>query len=47
MKVLIIEDEKPAASRLNRMLGKQQVEVSTMLHSVTEAKDWFLTNEHP
>lgn len=47
MKVLIIEDEKPAARRLNRMLGKQQVEVSTMLHSVTEAKDWFLKNEHP
>jgi DNA-binding LytR/AlgR family response regulator len=47
MKVLIIEDEKPAARRLNRMLGKQQVEVSTMLHSVAEAKHWFLTNEHP
>ena len=47
MKVLIIEDEKPAARRLKRMLEKQQVEVSTMLHSVTEAKHWFLTNEHP
>jgi len=47
MKVLIIEDEKPAARRLNRMLKKQQIEVSTMLHSVAEAKDWFLTNEHP
>jgi len=47
MKVLIIEDEKPAARRLNRMLEKQQVEVSTMLHSVTEAKQWFQTNEHP
>jgi len=47
MKVLIIEDEKPAARRLNRMLEKQQVEVSTMLHSVAEAKQWFLINEHP
>jgi len=47
MKVLIIEDEKPAARRLNRMLEKQQVGVSTMLHSVTEAKQWFQTNEHP
>jgi len=47
MKVLIIEDEKPAARRLNRMLEKQQVEVSTMLHSVAEAKQWFLANEHP
>lgn len=47
MKVLIIEDEKPAARRLNRMLEKLQVEVTTMLHSVAEAKQWFLTNEHP
>jgi len=47
MKVLIIEDEKPAARRLNRMLEKQQVDVSTMLHSVAEAKQWFLTNKHP
>jgi len=47
MKVLIIEDEKPAARRLNRMLEKQQVVANTMLHSVTEAKHWFLTNEHP
>jgi len=47
MKVLIVEDEKPAARRLNRMLVKQQMDVSTMLHSVAEAKQWFLTNEHP
>ena len=47
MKVLIIEDEKPAARRLNRMLEKQKVEVCMMLHSVAEAKEWFLTNEHP
>lgn len=47
MKVLIIEDEKPAARRLNRMLEKQQMEVSTMLHSVAEAKQWFQANEHP
>jgi len=47
MKVLIIEDEKPAARRLKRMLEKQQVEVSNMLHSVAEAIEWFQTNEHP
>jgi len=47
MKVLIIEDEKPAARRLNRLLEKRDVKVSTMLHSVAEAKYWFLTNEHP
>lgn len=47
MKVVIIEDEKPAARRLSRMLQKQSLTVHTMLHSVASAKDWFLTNEHP
>ena len=47
MKVLIIEDEKPAARRLDRMLEKQKVEVSTMLHSVAESIQWFQANEHP
>ena len=47
MKILIIEDEKPAARRLNRLLEKQNIKVSTMLHSVVEAKQWFIANEHP
>lgn len=47
MNVLIIEDEKPAARRLARLLGELDVEVSTMLHSVEEAVDWFQKNEHP
>lgn len=47
MNVLIIEDEKPAARRLARLLGELDVEVSTMLHSVEEAIDWFRKNEHP
>ena len=47
MKAIIIEDEKPAARRLNRLLGELDVEVSTMLHSVEESIDWFLNNEHP
>lgn len=47
MNVLIIEDEKPAARRLARLLGELDVEVSTMLHSVEEAVDWFRENEHP
>ena len=37
MNVLIIEDEKPAARRLARLLSELNVEVSTMLHSVEEA----------
>lgn len=47
MKTIIIEDEKPAARRLNRMLEELNVPVSTMLHSVEEAIDWFQNNEHP
>lgn len=47
MNVLIIEDEKPAARRLARLLNKLDVEVSDMLHSVEEAVEWFQKNEHP
>lgn len=47
MKVLIIEDEKPSARRLQRMLVEQDIEVLSMLHSVEEAVDWFSSNEHP
>lgn len=47
MKVLIIEDEKPSARRLNRMLSALDVHVDTMLHSVEEAVNWFKDNEHP
>ncbi len=47
MNVLIIEDEKPAARRLHRMLAELHIEVHTMLHSVEEALNWFQTNEHP
>ena len=47
MNVLIIEDEKPAARRLARLLSELNVEVSTMLHSVEEAVEWFQKNKHP
>lgn len=47
MKVIIIEDEKPAARRLSRMLAQLDVEVAHMLHSVNESIEWFLNNEHP
>ncbi|AXT60313.1 DNA-binding response regulator [Aquimarina sp. AD10] len=47
MNVIIIEDEKPAARRLNRMLGDLNINVHTMLHSVQEAITWFNTNKHP
>ena len=47
MNVLIIEDEKPAARRLNRMLAILDLEVQQMLHSVEESLNWLQNNEHP
>ncbi|MGW9686697.1 LytR/AlgR family response regulator transcription factor [Flagellimonas sp. 2504JD1-5] len=47
MHAIIIEDEKPAARRLNRLLSELNVNVSTMLHSVEESIEWFHNNQHP
>ena len=47
MKTIIIEDEKPSARRLSRLLLNLGVEVSQMLHSVEEAVEWFQNNTHP
>ncbi|WP_375240401.1 LytR/AlgR family response regulator transcription factor [Polaribacter sp.] len=47
MNVLIIEDEKPAARRLNRMLAELDIEVQQMLHSVEESLSWLQNNPHP
>lgn len=47
MHVVIIEDEKPAARRLQRLLKECNIEVHTMLHSVKEAVNWFKNNTHP
>ncbi|GAA0757592.1 LytR/AlgR family response regulator transcription factor [Psychroflexus lacisalsi] len=40
-KIIIVEDEKPAARRLERLLSALQYEVLKKLHSVEEAIDWF------
>lgn len=47
MNVLIIEDEKPSARHLKRMLEKQNVNINQMLHSVEESVEWFKANKHP
>ncbi|CAL2101170.1 Two-component system response regulator [Tenacibaculum sp. 190130A14a] len=47
MNVIIIEDEKPAARRLGRMLAELDIEVQQMLHSVEESINWFQNNPHP
>ncbi|KAB1069089.1 response regulator transcription factor [Tamlana haliotis] len=47
MNVIIIEDEKPSARRLQRMLTTLNLEAEVMLHSVEESINWFKTNIHP
>jgi two-component system response regulator LytT len=49
MKVLIIEDEKPASGRLIRLLGEidRNIEVIGVLSSVEQASNWFVSNPHP
>lgn len=47
IQALIIEDEKPSARRLQRMLERMEVKVISTLHAVDEATNWFLQNEHP
>jgi len=47
MKAIIIEDEKPAARNLARILKKQNVDVIAMLHSIDDALIWIKTNDKP
>lgn len=47
MRIIIIEDEKPAARLLQRKVEKLGLQVETMLHSVEEALQWFQKNQHP
>lgn len=47
MTTIIIEDEKPSARRLSRLLAQLDVEVATMLHSVEESVEWFNNHKHP
>ena len=47
MNVIVIEDEKPSARRLQRMLENLGLSIEVMLHSVEESIDWFQNNEHP
>jgi DNA-binding LytR/AlgR family response regulator len=46
-KVVVIEDEKPAARRLERMLEKLGLSVQQVLHAVEESVNWFYNNPHP
>jgi DNA-binding LytR/AlgR family response regulator len=47
MKIIIIEDEKPAARLLKRRVEKLGFEVAEMLHSVEESIIWLKENSAP
>lgn len=48
IKTVIIEDEKPAARKLERLLGLfSDLELIATLNSVEESVNWFSENEHP
>jgi DNA-binding LytR/AlgR family response regulator len=47
MKIIIIEDEKPAARLLQRKIEKLGYGITTLLHSVEESLFWFQNNDHP
>lgn len=47
MTTLIIEDEIPAARRLEQLVNKNGFVVFTILHSVKSAIEWLKDNNHP
>lgn len=49
MKVLIIEDEKPAADKLKRMLSEKHREITILgiLETVESSINWFMNNQQP
>lgn len=48
IKSIIIEDEKPAARKLERMLSQyEELEVVATLNSLEEAINWFQNNQEP
>ena len=48
IKTRIIEDEKPAARKLERLLNSfEDIEVIKVIHSVEEGIDYFTNEEHP
>lgn len=48
IKTLIIEDEKPAARKLERLIGLfPDLELVATIHSVEEGLEWFQNNPHP
>ena len=47
MKIIIIEDEKPAARLLKRRVEKLDYQISEMLHTIEESVNYLKTNPNP
>lgn len=47
MKIVLIEDEKPAARLVIRTLAELGYSVEVVLYSVAEAMQWFERNPKP
>ncbi len=48
IKTVIIEDEKPASRKLERMLSEfADIELVAKIESVEDGLEWFSANEHP
>lgn len=47
MKIIIIEDEKPAARLLQRRIEKLGYNVDVMLHSIEDSIHWLINHPHP
>lgn len=48
IKTVIIEDEKPASRKLERMLGLfPEIQIVAIIDSVEDGINWFSENEHP
>ncbi|MDH8701522.1 two-component system response regulator LytT [Dysgonomonadaceae bacterium PH5-43] len=49
MRVLIIEDEQPAANKLSRLLKEidSEIDIISVLKSVEESINWFINNPAP
>jgi DNA-binding LytR/AlgR family response regulator len=47
MNAIIIEDEKPAARRLLKLLDNYEMDIVATLHSLQDAREWLSKHPHP
>lgn len=47
MNAIIIEDEKPAARRLLKLLSIYSIKIQATIHSLSDAENWLDSHSHP